>query len=407
MSANIPLSRQEIGFFIDENTQIGLVRKTCFDRGVKNIDVIADCYQQVKERQTLDRTWCYENFTERGSDSSGTVINFATGQEQDCVIWPINHYLALNRNEYVLQQSKDAIDQFGTGCGTSAMSGGHNKLHKILESRLATMLGKEDSILFSTGYSANLGAISGLAKGSNNLILVDRECHASIIDGCKLAGCEFLPFRHNDTVDLEKKLTKYHHKYDNVLIIVESVYSMTGEVSPLRKIIELKKKFPCYLFVDEAHAFGLYGSRRGGVCDHLQCQDDVDFIMTSLSKATGSIGGVVACSKKFKTLLQVEANAYLFQAALPPSDTAAVLAALDVIEQNHSIVDSVWSKTKYMRKRLAQNGFDIGMGESPIIPVYVRDSALLMKIGFEMFEKGIFTTSVAYPVVKHTEVRFP
>jgi len=179
---------------------------------------------------------------------------------------------------------------------------------------------------------------------------------------------------------------------------------MSGEESPLCEIVNLKKSYPFYFFVDEAHAFGFYDV--GGLCRKLGVSSDVDFIMTTLSKSTASIGGVIATSRKFITLLQVEANAYLFQAAITPADAAVVLAALDIIESNPQLVKSLWDKTTYFRNKLVENGFDTGNGNSPIVPVYIRDSETLFNMSKELLNSGIFSTAVAYPVVKHSEVRF-
>ena len=389
---------------LKESDQIGLVRKRCFDNGITKIDDIATAYELLRQIQVKSGSWCYENYTESGSHSSGAVCSEATNASQSCVIWPINHYLGLNRHPDVIEAGINALQKYGTGCGTSAMSGGHNSLHKILEQRLAQVMRKEAAILFPTGYSANLGAISGLAKIGNTVIFFDRECHASIIDGIKLAGCKYIPFKHNNVSDLEKKLKSYASEYENVFVIVESVYSMTGEEAPLQEIAKLKKQFPFYFFVDEAHAFGLYDV--GGLCRQLGISDSVDFLMTTLSKSTASIGGIIATSRKFITLLQLEANAYVFQAAITPADAAVVLAALDIIESEPELVKSVWAKTAYLRNALITQGFDIGFGNSPIVPVYIRESEILFNVSKALLEHGIFTTAIAFPAVKHSEVRF-
>lgn len=387
-----------------DNRQIGLVRKDCLDQGIVRISEVAQNYHSLKTSQSRSGVWCYDNYTETGSHSFGLVKSTAHAAEKDCIIWPINHYLGLNRYPKVIEAGVAAFRAYGTGCGTSAMSGGHSHLHKSLEERLAVWLGKEAALLFPTGYSANLGAISGLSKGPSTFVIFDRDCHASIIDGIKLSGSKYIPFRHNDCDDLDRKLAKYSNQYENVIVIVESIYSMTGEEAPLQRICELKRQYSFYLFVDEAHSFGLFPERT--LVKKYGLDDQIDFVMTTLSKSTGSIGGVVATSKEFKTFLQVEANAYLFQAAIPPSDVAAIIAAMDVIEANPSITSSLWQKTEYMRKSLKEIGFDIGSGTSPIIPVYIRNSDILLKMGQDMFNEGIFTTSVAYPVVKHSDVRF-
>lgn len=389
---------------IFDSIQIGLVRKRCLDSGIGEISAIADKYHAIKSAQSQSGVWCYDNYTDTGSNSHGLIKSDAHGGKRDCIVWPINHYLGLNRHPKVLTAAEVALKKYGTGCGTSAMSGGHCDLHKLLEQRLATWLGKEAALLFPTGYSANIGAISGLLKIPSTLVLFDRECHASIIDGVKLSGAKYMPFRHNDPEDLSRKLNRLSSQYKNVFVIVESVYSMSGEEAPLLDFCKLKEKHSFYLFVDEAHSFGLLPERT--LTSKLGLTEQVDFVMTTLSKSTGSIGGVVATTRAFKTYLQVEANAYLFQAAIPPADAAAILAAMDVIEESPEIIASLWSKVAYMRTGLRQLGFDIGSGTSPIIPVYIRDSDTLLKMGQDMFYEGVFTTSVTYPVVKHSEVRF-
>ncbi|EJC80203.1 7-keto-8-aminopelargonate synthetase-like enzyme [Rhizobium leguminosarum bv. trifolii WSM2297] len=387
-----------------DNRQIGLVRRDCQDLGISKVTAVADAYHEVKSQQSISGVWCYDNFTERGSNSAGVVKSDAYTVERDCIIWPVNHYLGLNRHPTVVDAASKALQQFGTGCGTSAMSGGHCSLHKQAEKRLASWLGKEAALLFPTGYSANVGAISGLAKGPSCFVLFDRECHASIIDGIKLSGAKFLPFRHNDISDLARKLDRYAGQYENVFVVVESIYSMSGEESRLQAICDLKSQHDFLLFVDEAHSFGLHPERT--LCRKLGLTDHVDFVMTTLSKSTAAIGGVVATSHAFKTFVQVEANAYLFQAAIPPADVAAIIAAMDVIEETPHLLQSLWSKVSYMRGKLRDLGLDIGQGTSPIIPVFIRDSDTLLRMGQDMFHEGIFTTSVAYPVVKHSEVRF-
>jgi 7-keto-8-aminopelargonate synthetase-like enzyme len=389
---------------LKETDQIGLIRKRCIDNGITKIGDIAHQYQKMRDLQAEAGFWFYENFTEDGSNSSGTVSSDASSESKQCVIFTINHYLGLNRNPDVIQAAVEATQKYGTGCGTSAVGGGQNRLHKILEKRLAQVMNKEAAILFPTGYSANLGAVSALARGSNTVVLFDRECHASIIDGVKLGGCDFFPFKHNDVQDLEKKLKAYSKKYENVFVIVESVYSMSGDESPLNEIVNLKKAHSFYFFVDEAHAFGLYDV--GGLCHQLGISSDVDFIMTTLSKSTASIGGVVATSQEFATFFLANANAYMFQAVIPPADTATILAALDIIESKPELRQSLWDKTAYFRNELVKRGFDTGKGKTPIVPVFVRDSDVLFKMGKSLADEGVFTTSVTFPLVKQSEVRF-
>lgn len=390
---------------LNDSMQIGMLRKRCVDNGITSVHEIAEVCEALRQMQMAKGVWGYENYSENGSNSSGIVCSAATADlHKECVIWSINHYLGLNRHPEVIDAAYQALKQFGTGCGTSAISGGHNKLHKTLENRIAKIFKKDAAMLFSTGFTANVGVISTLGRNGKNVIFFDKECHASMIDGMRLAGCEYFPFKHNDVADLEEKLKTFASDYENVFVIVESVYSMSGEEAPLKEIAALKSKYKFYYYVDEAHAFGLYAL--GGLCCQLGISDAVDFIMTTLSKSVTSVGGVVACNREFITLLQAEATAYIFQAAMTPSDTAVVLKALDIIEREPGIVASLWKKTNYFRRALKERGFDTGKGTSPIVAVFIRDSDTLFTFSKMLLEKGIFTTAVTYPAVKQTEVRF-
>ncbi len=388
---------------LKETDQIGLIRKLCADKGITKIRGIAQAYTELRDIQIKAGLWCFEKFTEDGSDADAVMTSEATQLSKKCIVYSINHYLGLNRHPDVIQAGIEALQNYGTGCGTAAVGGGHSRLHKNLETKLAQVFEKETAILFPTGYTANVGAIQALAKGGNSVVLFDRECHASIVDGIKLAGCKYLSFKHNDVTDLEKKLKNRISEYENVFVIVESVYSLSGDESPLSEIANLKKSYPFYFFVDESHAFGFYSV--GGLSRKLNISDDVDFVMTTLSKSTASIGGVIASNREFATLLKVESNAYVFQAALTPPDAATALKALEVIESNPQLVESLWAKTNYFREKLVDAGFDTGTSSSPIIPVYIRDSEKVFSMSAGLLEHGIFSIAVVYPAVKPSEVR--
>lgn len=386
--------------------QISLTRRLLEREGISDLDTIARGYGTVWEAQNSRREYYYDYYTECGSDAAGIIISDEQGIRQDCVIWSVNHYLALNRHPYVISRAQQALEVFGTGSGTSAASGGHSSLHQKIQRRLANLLGKESALLYSTGFTANLGAIAGITGVGNHLVLIDREAHASLIEGCRLSRCKYLPFRHNSIADLERKLNTYGKRYDNVLVIVESAYSMSGDEAPLAEIVELKKKYGFRLYVDEAHSFGFYGKQGSGMCSQLGIQDDVDFIMTTLSKSTASIGGVVAMNNDIRVFLTWESNAYLFQAAISPVDAAAIDASLDIIENEPEHAKSLWEKNTYFRTQLLQQGFNLGLSKSPVIPIYVGDSEKLYLMGKELFKNGIFTVPVTYPAVHYDESRF-
>lgn len=388
----------------DISTPLITYLKQLESQGITDIEVICDKLYEQLNRQIELGLYSNDRYIQCGSDVQGTVISDSLNSKDECILWCINHYLGLNRNQNVINKVCEAVRKFGTGCGTSAASGGMSSLHKEVELKIRNLVGKESVMLFPTGYSANLGILSAL-PGKNDLILFDRESHASLIDGIKLSGNKWIPFKHNNVEDLNTKLQKYSPKFENVFVVVESAYSITGDLSPLKEIVDLKQKYKFLLYVDEAHTFGIYGKNGSGYCSELGIVDQVDFITATLSKATASIGGFLAAKAKYMPLLKWRANSYLFQACLTPADAAAILASLEEIENNPQIIEQLHQNNRYMRQRLINVGFDLGTSQSPIIPIFMPDEAKLMSLNKELFARGIFSVSLIYPVVKPKEGR--
>ncbi|WP_156819953.1 aminotransferase class I/II-fold pyridoxal phosphate-dependent enzyme [Synechococcus sp. PCC 7336] len=388
----------------DSLNSLALLKKQLNSQGVHSFEAIAEALYQQKQRQSQAGLYSQDRFTQTGSDCEAVVISPSTGESVNCILWCINHYLGLNRNPRVIDRAREAIAQFGTGCGTSALSGGMSALHKAVEARLAQLVGKERAILFPTGYTTNLGVLSAL-PGKHDFLLFDREAHASIIDGVKLSGRKFSSFRHNSIDDLERKLRRYREQYDNIIVIVESAYSMSGDLAPLKEIVSLKQTYDFHLYVDEAHTFGLYGKDGAGYCQELGITDSVDFIMSTLSKATASIGGFIACKAKYIPLLEWCANSFIFQASLTPGDAATILAALDELADRPSLRTQLHAKNAYMRQKLLSIGFNLGNSQSPIVPIFIPDPEKLLQFNKELFERGIFSVSIVYPAVKPAEGR--
>jgi 7-keto-8-aminopelargonate synthetase-like enzyme len=386
-------------------TQIGMTYQVMSSQGIEKLEEIAREYDEQQQYLLNQQEWTYDRYLKNSSYHHAEVCT-PFQKSNLCSVWSVNHYLGLNRHPYVIQKAKDALEVYGTGSGTSAMSGGQCELHKALRERFADLFAKEDALLFPTGFTANSGVIPTLCRSRETLILIDRNCHASIVEGCRTAASDFLPFKHNSAKNLEEKLIKYSKKYTNILVVVESAYSMEGDIAPLQEIVMLKQKHKFLLYVDEAHTFGFYGKNGVGLCDELGVTGQVDFLMTTLSKSTASIGGVVAMSRAFATFLRCASNAYIFQAAIPPVDVAVVHACLDLMENDPSIARTLWEKTHDLRQKLISAGFDVGKSQSPIVPVYIRDSKILKEIGRELLENGIFTTAIEFPAVKASEVRF-
>jgi glycine C-acetyltransferase len=377
---------------------LGLVRADLARRGITDVRVVAEELQRIREEQAKAHLFSADLFTERGSDTTATIISAATGETRECIVWSLNLYLGLNRSPRVQEKVRQAVSTYGTGCGTSAPSGGLNFLHRRIEKVVADMTGKQKAIVFPTGYSANLGALSAL-PGPKDLLLLDREAHASMIDGAKLSGKKWLAFKHNDVADLAEKLRRYGPHHENVIVGVESAYSMSGDLSPLKEIAALKKDHRFLLYVDEAHTFGFYGEGGRGWCHEQGVQDDVDFIMTTFSKATASLGGVIAAEEKYCTLLQASATPYIFQACLSPPDAATILACLEELRENPGHAKALHDNNALFRDLLTKAGFDLGTSRSPVVPVYVPDLEKLYRLCAKLYLDGIYSVPVVYPAV--------
>ncbi|MBF2065455.1 MAG: pyridoxal phosphate-dependent aminotransferase family protein [Calothrix sp. C42_A2020_038] len=373
-------------------------------QGLTDIEEICDYLYEHYVQQVDQGLYSNGRYIERGSDVKAKVSTALGDSSQECILWCINHYLGLNRNQKVIDKVCKAVQEYGTGSGTSALSGGMSTLHKQVEHKLQQLIGKESVLLFPTGFTANLGCLSAL-PGKNDIIIFDRECHASIIDGIKLSGKKWVTFKHNNLHDLEQKLSKYQGDYENIFVVVESAYSMSGDLAPLQEIVLLKQKYKFLIYVDEAHTFGIYGTNGAGYCSHLNLVENIDFIVASLSKAIASIGGFVAMKSKYIPLLHWRANAYTFQTCLTPGDAAAILASLEEIENNSRLINSLHKNNQYMRQHLKNLGFDLGTSQSPIIPIFIPDVEKLQAFNKELYSRGIFSVSIFYPVVKPHEGR--
>jgi glycine C-acetyltransferase len=347
-----------------------------------------------------EKRFSYNRVVMGGHGPTALVMDADTAATQRCDIWITNHYLGLNRHPDVMQSSADAVLRYGTGCGTSAVAGGIIDIHHDLTREVASLLGKENAVLFSTGFTANFGFLSSILS-RHDTVIFDEECHASMIEGILHSGATYRVFRHNDVGHLRSKLeeTRKENTSANVFVIIESVYSLSGEESPVKDICALKPEYKFYLFVDEAHSFGLYGEKGAGLCAREGVLENVDFLMSTLSKATASLGGFVACDNSYFEFVRGTARAYIFQATLPPADAAAALASLRLLTKDSSIRERLWANTAYFRKCLIERGFDLGKSVSPIVPVYVQDYDKLTSLCAALFHDGVYSTVIGFPGV--------
>ena len=326
-------------------------------------------------------------------ESEGTVV-WRDGKE--IIMIGSNNYLGLTTHPKVRQAAQDAIAKYGTSCTGSRFLNGTLTIHHELEERLAAFVGKEKALVFSTGYQVNLGTISAVV-GRGDAVITDKEDHASIIDGCQLAYGQMKRFKHNDMQDLERVLKSIDGD-TGTLVVVDGVYSMGGDIAPLPEICDLCEKYGARLMVDDAHSVGVLGGGRG-TSAHFGTTDRADLIMGTFSKSFASIGGYVAGSDDIIHYIKHHARSLIFSASLPAPNTAAVLAALDIMESEPQHVERLWENVKYMKDGLSQLGFDIGNSETPIIPIIVRDEGLTLTFWKALFEAGLYTNIVVPPAV--------
>ncbi len=341
----------------------------------------------------------YSKVLTTGSASRGMVADVYNDDQQEAIIWTTNLYLALNRDKKVMQESIAALKRYGTGMGTSAAASGLTNLHLEFENEFAELVGKPSACLFPTGYTANVGVVAGLL-GKNDVVVVDQLCHASIVDGARLSGATIRTFKHNDISDLESVLKSEVSPYHSILVALEGVYSMGEGAAPVAEIIHMAKKYNALVLVDEAHSFGFYGKRGAGICAAQGVTDQVDFIMTTLSKALGSLGGVIAAKREYIDLLKSSARAYIFQASVSPADIAASLTALRRLSTDDQLREQLWETTRYMRQRFEDAGYDLGSGDGPIITPHFSDKDKLFAIVQELYKRGVQTSAVTYPIVE-------
>lgn len=344
----------------------------------------------------------YPYFREIQSDQDTEVI--ISGKK--VLMFGSNAYLGLTNHPKVKEAAMEAIKKYGTGCAGSRFLNGTLDIHIQLEKRLAEFVGKEDAIVYSTGFQVNLGVVSCLT-GREDYILWDELDHASIIEGHRLSFSTKLKYKHNDMESLEKQLQKCDP--DKVkLIVTDGVFSMEGDVAKLPEICALAKKYNANVMVDEAHGLGVFGKQGRGTCDHFGVTNDVDLIMGTFSKSLASIGGFIAADESIINYLRHHSRSYIFSASNTPAATAAANAALDIMINEPERIEHLWKLTNYALDGFRQMGCEIGNTSTPIIPLFIRDNDLTFMIVKELFEAGIFVNPVVSPAVasEDTLIRF-
>ena len=306
-----------------------------------------------------------------------------------------NNYLGLTNHPKVIEAGVEAIKKYGSGCSGSRFLNGTLDLHLKLEREIADFLHKEEAVTFSTGFQSNLGVISAIV-GRNDYIICDKENHASIYDGCKLSYGKMLRYNHNDMADLESKL-KFVPKESGVLIITDGVFSMSGDICNLPKIVELAKKYGARIMVDDAHGLGVIGKTGRGTGEYFGLEDEIDLIMGTFSKSLASLGGYVAGKKEVIEYIKHTSRPYIFSASITPASVNTALTALNILKSEPERVKRLNDISDYMRKCLKERGVSIIESRTPIIPIYTYDDEKTFLACKMLLENGVYVNPVVSP----------
>ena len=334
------------------------------------------------------------------SSGQDPLVKMADGSE--VLMFGSNSYLGLSDDPRLKEAAVKAIEKYGTSCSGSRFLNGTLDLHEELEAKLAKFVGKEEAVTYSTGFQVNLGVVGCLAF-RGGFIFLDSLDHACIIDGSRLGFSEVRKFAHNDMNALEKKLWLTPRNAPK-LIVVDGVYSMEGDLAPIPQIVELCKKYNAALMIDDAHGLGVIGENGSGTASHFGLTDDVDLIMGTFSKSFGSLGGFIAGEHTVINYLKHNSRSLIFSASMTPASVAAASRALDIMIEEPERREHLWKVTKHAQEAFKANGFDTGHTQSPIIPLFVRDTVKAMTIVKLAYDEGVFITPVIAPAVPEKDV---
>lgn len=357
---------------------------------------------QYQEPQRAKEAGIYPYFRAISSEQDPEVI--INGKK--VLMFGSNCYTGLVNDPRIKEAAIEATKKYGTGCAGSPFLNGTLDLHKQLEAAIAKYIGKEDVMIYSTGFGVNLGVVSCLT-GREDYILWDERDHASIIEGRRLSFSKHLKYKHNDMESLEQQLQRCEP--DKVkLIVTDGVFSMEGDVANLPEIVRLAKKYDATVMVDEAHGIGVFGEGGRGTCNHFGVTDDVDLVMGTFSKSFASLGGFIATDKEITNFLRHHSRSYIFTASITPASTAAALKALEIMQTEPERQEQLWELTHYALDGFRNMGCEIGNTSTPIIPLFIRDNFKTFAVTTDLFNEGVFVNPVVSPAVAphDTLIRF-
>lgn len=357
----------------------------------KGIDIFEKCGKFTKAKELMAAgIYPYFRIIESAQDPEVTI----NGRRM--IMVGSNNYLGLTNHPRVKEAAIEAVRKYGSGCAGSRFLNGTLNIHVELEEKLARFIRKEAALVFSTGFQVNLGVISAVV-GKDDIVIIDKMDHASIIDGCRLSYGEVKKFRHNDMADLERLLEQNGGK--GKFIVVDGVFSMEGDIVNLPRVVELAKAYGARVMVDDAHGIGVLGKTGRGTAEHFGLEGEVDLIMGTYSKSLASIGGFIAGSEEVVHYIKHTARSLIFSASPPPASVAAVSAAVDIIENEPERIARLWTNTIKMLNGFKSLGFEVGPSETPIIPIMVGDSETAFRMAMMLQEEGVFTNVAVSPAV--------
>lgn len=308
-----------------------------------------------------------------------------------------NNYLGLTQDPRIKKAAQNAIEEFGSGCTGSRFLNGTLVLHEKLEEKLAEFMNAEAALVFSTGFQTNLGTLTAIV-GKDDIIFADRNSHASIVDGNRLAFGRVVKFKHNNMRDLERLLSASNPN-SGKLIVVDGVFSMEGNLIDLPGIVELGKKYGARIMVDDAHSVGVFGKSGRGTAQHFGLEDDVDITMGTFSKSFASLGGYITADESVIHYIKHHARSLIFSASIPPANAASVLTALEIIDKEPERRERLWHNVRKMKSAFDEMGFDTCGSESPIIPIVIGEDATTFAFWKQLFESGVFANPAISPAV--------
>ena len=334
------------------------------------------------------------------SSGQDPLVTMADGSK--VLMFGSNSYLGLSDDPRLKEAAIKAIEKYGTSCSGSRFLNGTLDIHEELEAKLAKFVGKEEAVTYSTGFQVNLGVVSCLGFKGGYTLLDDTD-HACIIDGSRLGWSTVYKFKHNDMESLEKKL-KVCEPDAYKLIVIDGVYSMLGDLAKLPEICDLCDKYGASVMIDDAHGLGVFGENGSGTASHFGLTDRCDLIMGTFSKSFGSLGGFIAGDHDVLNFIKHNSRSLIFSASMTPAATAAASKALDIMISEPERREHLWDTTRYAWKCFRENGFDINLTESPIIPLMVRDTIKALSLVEEAYRQGVFITPVIAPAVPEKDV---